>query len=134
MATLPDSSTAAVYAAEEKDYPTETFLVDKSTGSIRKIGGGLAAMKQAVEIILSTERYQNQIYTSNFGCEFDKLIGKPMEYVTSMLKRRLNEAFSMDSRVLALENFVFDTGQPGILKCTFDIKTVFGAISGEVKI
>lgn len=134
MATLPESASAAINENESREYPTETYLVDKSTGTIKKVGGGLEAMKQAAEIILDTERYQNQIYTSNFGRELKKLIGKPPEYVASMLKRRIQEAFSADKRFLSIGNFVFDTSELGTLKCIFDIKTVYGTVPGEVEI
>jgi hypothetical protein len=134
MATLPKSANTAIYENENREYPTETYLVDKSTGTIKKVGGGLEAMKQAIEIILDTERYQNQIYTSNFGRELKKLIGKPPEYVTSMLKRRIQEAFSSDKRILSVNDFLFDASDLGTLRCTFKVKTVFGTIPGEVEI
>lgn len=134
MATLPKSANTAIYENENREYPTETYLVDKSTGTIKKVGGGLEAMKQAIEIILDTERYQNQIYTSNFGRELKKLIGKPPEYVTSMLKRRIQEAFSSDKRILSVNDFLFDATDLGTLRCTFKVKTVYGTIPGEVEI
>jgi hypothetical protein len=134
MATLPNSAKTAIYENENREYPTETYLVDKSTGTIKKVGGGLEAMKQAIEIILDTERYENQIYTSNFGRELKKLIGKPPEYVTSMLKRRIQEAFSSDKRILSVNDFLFDDTDLGTLRCTFQVKTVYGTIPGEVEI
>ncbi len=132
MSTLPES-VSTIYGENTVEYATDTYLVDKSTGTIKKVGGGLEALKQAAEIILDTERYQNQIYSSNFGRELKKLVGKPPEYVASMLKRRIREAFSMDSRFLSVDNFVFETTL-GSMKCTFDIKTVFGMVSGEVEV
>lgn len=134
MATLPASADAGINSSSEKEYPTDTFLVDKSTGSIKKVGGGLEAMKQAAEVILSVERYQNQIYTSNFGRELKKLVGKPPENVASMLKRRVREAFSTDSRFLSVDNFVFESTNLGTMKCSFDVKTVYGTVSGEVEV
>ncbi|WP_024348040.1 DUF2634 domain-containing protein [Lacrimispora indolis] len=133
METLPESSGAAAYKSEAKEYPTETFLIDESTGCVKKVGGGLPAMKQAINIILNVERYQYQIYTSNFGRELNKLIGKPPEYVTSMLKRRIEEAFSIDSRILSVDNFIFKVSL-GTVKCTFDVKTVFGTVPAEVEV
>lgn len=132
MSTLPES-VSTIYGENTVEYATDTYLVDKSTGTIKKVGGGLEALKQAAEIILDTERYQNQIYSSNFGRELKKLVGKPPEYVASMLKRRIREAFSMDSRFLSVDNFVFEITL-GSMKCTFDIKTVFGMVSGEVEV
>ncbi|WP_124065735.1 DUF2634 domain-containing protein [Clostridium sp. E02] len=133
MKTLPESSRADARKSEAKEYPTETFLIDESTGCIKKVGGGLLAMKQAINIILNVERYQYQIYTSNFGRELNKLTGKPPEYVTSMLKRRIKEAFSMDSRILSVDNFIFEVSL-GTVKCTFDVKTIFGMVPAEVKV
>lgn len=132
METLPESSRAAAYKPEAKEYPSETFLIDES-GCVKKVGGGLPAMKQAINIILNIERYQYQIYTSNFGRELNKLIGKPPEYVTSMLKRRIQEALSMDSRILSVNNFAFDI-KLGTVKCSFDVKTVFGTVPAEVEV
>ena len=134
MATLPDSSSVLIYESEKREYPTDTYLVDKETGTIKKIGNGLEAMKQAAEIILSVERYEHQIYSSNFGRELKKLVGKPPEYVTSMLKRRIREAFSMDSRFLSVDDFVFEAIDFGLIKCSFNIKTVYGTVSKEVEI
>jgi len=134
MSTLPDSANTEIYGGSSVEYVTDTYLVDKSTGTVKKVGGGLEAMKQAAEIILSVERYQNQIYTSNFGRELKKLVGKPPEYVTSMLIRRIQEAFSVDSRFLSVENFSFDTTALGSMKCTFDVKTVYGTVSREVEV
>lgn len=134
MATLPGSWDTSIYEGKSVEYVTDTYLVDKNTGTIKKVGRGLEAMKQAAEIILSVERYQNQIYTSNFGRELKKLVGKSPEYVTSMLKRRIREAFSVDSRFLSVENFSFDTTNLESMKCTFDIKTVYGTVSGEVEV
>ncbi|MGC6173302.1 DUF2634 domain-containing protein [Lacrimispora sp. 38-1] len=134
MATLPDSSSALFYESEKREYPTDTYLVDKGTGTIRKMGHGLEAMKQAADIILNVERYEYQIYSSNFGRELKKLVGKPPEYVTSMLKRRIREAFSMDSRFLSVDNFVFETTDAGTIKCGFQIKTAYGTLSEEVEI
>ncbi len=133
MATLPKSAETAFYENKNKEYSTETYLIDKSTGTIKKMGGGLPAMRQVIDIALNVERYQYQIYTSNFGRELNKLIGKPPEYVTSMLKRRIREALCVDSRIISVDNFIFDVSL-GTVKCTFDAKTVFGTVSSEVEI
>lgn len=134
MSVLPEASSYNIYQAEPKEYPTETFLINKETQRIERIGGGLEAMRQAVEIILNIERYQYQIYSSNFGRELNRLIGKPPDYVASMLKRRIKEAFSMDSRILSVEEFEVQEKGIGTIACTFTVKTVFGNINEEVEL
>lgn len=135
MATLPESAEFNPYEARKVEYPSETFLINNSTKRIEKMAGGIEAMRQAIEIILNTERYHYQIYTSNFGHELHYLIGKPPEYVMSMVKRRVQEAFSMDKRILGVENFEFKTSVAGtVIHCTFEVKTVFGEVTAEVKL
>ncbi|MFQ7553495.1 MAG: DUF2634 domain-containing protein [Blautia marasmi] len=77
MATLPETANYNVYEAQTVDYPSTTFLIDRESGRIEKTGGGLEAIKQAIEIILQVERYRYQIYSPNFGHEMNSLIGKP---------------------------------------------------------
>ena len=134
MGTLPESADLAMYQADSMDYPSETFLIDKNIGRVTKVGGGIEAVKQTMEIILSTERYAYQIYSSDFGSELKKLIGKPPEYVESMIKRRIQEAFSVDSRFLSVDGFSFETTPGGCLHCSFTVHTVYGAINSEVEL
>lgn len=134
MGTLPNTVSFDAPGVSSAEYPTETFLVDEDTGGISRTGGGLEAMKQAIRIVLNIERYAYQIYSPNFGRELNDLVGKPPEYVASMLKRRIGEAFSNDSRILSVDNFFFDTSEPGTIVCTFQVNTAYGMVPGEVKV
>lgn len=133
MATLPETVPFDVLEAANADYPSDTFLIDKEAGVISKVGGGLAAMEQAVQIILNVERYAYQIYSPNFGSELNSLIGRPAEYAASMLKRRIQEAFAVDSRILSVDHYVFEE-RMGTVKCSFEVKTIYGLIQAEVEI
>ena len=96
MATLPESADYGINGAETVEYTTKTYLV--KDGRICGMADGLEAMRQVIDIMLRTERYQYQIYTSNFGVEFQGLIGKVPEYVMSMVKRRVTEVLMTDKR------------------------------------
>lgn len=130
MATLPESGKLNAYDSMADEMASETFIIKE--GRIIRVGGGIEAMKQAVEVILSVERFYYQIYSPNFGVELKGLIRKPPEYVSSMLKRRVTEALSGDSRIISLDNFSFVT-RGGAMYCAFEVKTVYGTIEGEVK-
>lgn len=134
MPILPETANYNIYQAEPKEYPTETFLINRETQRIERIGGGLEAMRQAVEIILNIERYQYQIYSSNFGRELKRLVGRPPDYVASMLKRRIKEAFSMDSRILSVDEFEVEEREMGTITCSFVVRTVFGDLNEEVEL
>lgn len=133
MATLPEGvgmDTSLTYV----DRPTNTFMIDWSSRQISGMGSGLAAMRQAVDIILNTERFRWQIYSPNFGVELEELIGEEYDYVTSEIARRVEDAFSTDSRVLSVGNFVFTDQGQGVLKCVFDVSTIFGPVQAEVTV
>ena len=73
MATLPEGVGLDV-TLHHVGKPTKTFLIDWSSKQISGMNEGLLAMRQAVEIILQNERFEWQIYSSNFGSERESLI------------------------------------------------------------
>ena len=119
---------------EYTELPTNTFIIDWSSRQIAGIGTGLDAMRQAVEIILANERFRWQIYDSNFGVELEGLIGDDLDYIKAEIPRRIEEAFSVDSRILSVDNYIFTETSPGVLSVSFDVQTVYGAIQEEVSI
>lgn len=131
MATLPESADYGIHQAEAAEYPTSTYAV--KDGRICGATDGIEAIRQAIEVILGTERYQYQIYTSSFGAELSGLTGKAPEYVMSTLKRRVTEALLTDRRIMAVENFAFRQADEA-LECRFDVRTVFGPVRTEVSI
>lgn len=131
MAMLPEGVGVDV-SLSYVEKPTHTFIIDWSAGQISRMDSGLAAMRQAVEIVLKNERFQWQIYTSNFGSELRDLIGEEYDYIISELPRRVEEALLVDSRILSVENFVFSMIGGDRVSCTFDVITVFGAFTQEV--
>ena len=132
MATLPDGVGLDV-SLKHTEQPTNTFLIDWSSGQISGMDEGLKAMRQAVEIVLQNERFRWQIYDSNFGTELEDLIGEEYDYIVSELPRRIEEAFSMDSRILSIENFQFAEQGSGKVTVSFDVATVYGTLSEEVE-
>lgn len=131
MATLPQNvgvSTEFHY----RDQPTNTFLIDWSSRQIAGMDSGLSAMRQAVEIMLQNERFRWQIYDSNFGAELEGLTGEDYSYIVSEFPRRVKDAFSVDNRIVSVDNFVFNDLGSGKMLITFDVRTVFGSITEEV--
>lgn len=133
MATLPQGVGISA-PTEYVDLPTNTFIIDWSTKQIAGTGSGLAAMRQAVEIILNVERFRWQIYDSNFGSELQDLPGNESDYIQSELPRRIEEAFSVDNRILSVDNYVFTVDGRGNLTVTFDVQTTYGTIPEEVTV
>ena len=65
--------------------PTNTYRIIIDKDRVSGETDGLEAMKQAVYLILSTERYAYPIYSWNYGVELKDLFGQPTTYVEAVL-------------------------------------------------
>ena len=108
-----------------QDQPTLTWIADPVTRRIRGRGDGWEAIRQAVEIIVSVERFKWQIYTPNLGTE--------PGYAASELQRRLEDAFLPDSRILGIKDFRW-TFSGVSLTASFTVPTVFGDVPAEMEV
>lgn len=99
-------------------------------GVLSGVVDGLEAMRQAVLLILSIERYKYIIYSWNYGVELDDLFGKPMPFVMPEVKRRITEALMQDTRVTGVTGFEFEP-QGRALLVRFTARTVYGEIEAE---
>jgi hypothetical protein len=96
---------------------------------------GLTAMRQAVAIILGVERYRHEIYTPNAGVElFDGLIGAEYGFVVSELRRRIDDAFVPDVRILGTSDWVFEQSDKNSITASFTVNTVFGGFETGVSV
>lgn len=121
---------------KESDLPTKTYKMHLSRNVIRNKTDGLDAMRQVIFKTLQTERYRHkEIYSDNFGVEFEELIGADPMYAKTEIERRIKEALLWDERILSVSNFEFVTKR-NTLHVTFTAKTIFGDIteSTQVKI
>lgn len=93
------------------------------------------AMKQAIFLILNTERYEYPIYPWSYGAELGDLIGQPIPYVLPGIKRRITEALEQDDRITRVDGWEFDVKR-GRVTTSFLVHTIFGdiPIQKEVKI
>lgn len=114
-----------------ENEPSLTWYIDQGSKRIKGLCDGYAAVRQAVDIILHTERYRWQIYRPSSGVEYDGLIGLDSGYVALELRRRITDALMMDSRVTGLSGF--STSVSGdALSISFVVNTVYGDIPEEV--
>ena len=125
MAITPTAGAVSLAnTLEIVEQPTLTYYVDPDTKRIRGT---------AVEIILFTERYRWQIYSPYFGAELDNLIGLDSGYVAAELLRRVRDAFSVDSRILSVEDYKY-TYKDGVLTASFTVRTIFGNLEQTLEV
>nr|DAS41832.1 MAG TPA: Protein of unknown function (DUF2634) [Caudoviricetes sp.] len=116
---------------EIEEIPTYTYKMISDNNRIQGYTDSLDAMKQAIFKILSTERYQHQMYSWNYGVELLDLYGEPISYVCPELERRITEALTWDKRIKSADNFEFDTSEKGEIHVSFVAHTIFGDIDAE---
>ena len=115
---------------EYQELPTRTFKLYIDDEIIIGMTDNLEAVKQAIYLILSVERYQNIIYSWDFGIETVDLFGKEKNYVLPELKRRIQEALLQDSRITSVYNFKFESVKKQIT-ASFTIITKYGELEAE---
>lgn len=115
------------------EVPTKTFFIDFINNKIVGTVDGIEAVKQAVFLILNTERYENMVYDWEYGFESQDLIGMPIGYVYPELKRRIEEALTQDDRIESVENFNFEK-KGTIVTVNFTVTTNQGAFETETEV
>ena len=76
MPTLPTSSIDISAGVTFQQQPSRTWYINRETRRIQGEVDGLAAVRQAVEIILNVERFRWQIYRPYSGMQWEGLIGQ----------------------------------------------------------
>ena len=129
---LPQSNIDLSRGVVFQDQPSLTWIADPVTNRLRGRGDNWEAVRQAVEIIVNVERFKWQIYTPNFGTDYGGLLGTDPGYAASELRRRLEDAFLPDNRILGIKDYAY-TFRDVSLTVTFTALTVFGDVPGSME-
>ena len=133
MATLPEVigfDTDITIASQQ----SKTCIIDRSTMQVAGMDNTLEAVRQAVEIALNVERYRWTIYSTNFGNELDGLVGEDETYIIAEVPRLVEDALSVDSRVLSVDDYTFTRVGKDSMSVTFTVHTVYGDLSEVLEI
>jgi hypothetical protein len=116
---------------EITSQPSKNYKMNLNGDSVKGFCDELDAMKQTIFRILQTERYENIIYSWNYGIETVDLYGMPVTYVCPELERRITEALMIDERIIRVYDFEHDLNQRGSVHTTFKVDTIFGTTEAE---
>lgn len=122
---IPSSNISTNLTVVETEEVNKTYKVytDKIQGKI----DGLDALEQAIYKVLNTEKYEHQIYSFNYGIDFQSLLGKDSIYVKMEMKRRIQECLLQDSRIESVDDFSFKVSGDEIV-CEFVVTSKYGDI------
>jgi phage baseplate assembly protein W len=113
----------------EEDLPSLTYRItdgDIVSGHV----DGLDAMKQAIRLILTTERYDYDILPWEYGVELKHIFGMPTDYCVAELERVIKEALLRDDRISAVDGFAFEARKRNVA-VSFTVHTVYGDLDME---
>lgn len=111
--------------------PSNTYFINFSVKEIQNKITGLNAIKQAIYMMLNTEKKAFTIYPLDYGVSFEKYIGQHYDFITGDAPREIKESLLKDNRILDVTNFKFSKEKEKIF-ITFTVVTVYGEIDGEV--
>lgn len=104
----------------------KTFKVDFENQCVKgMITEPLEAVKQATFFSLNTPRFEYLIYTSDYGHEFNDLIGKEKEYADGEIRRMLEECLKVDERILSVENLEISKDKENY-NLVFTVRSIYG--------
>lgn len=117
----------------ESMEPSNTFFIDFEKGRISGFIDKKEAVKQAIMLILNTERYKFLIYSWNYGAELEALIGTHPDIVEDEAERLISEALLQDDRITAVYDFEFSRNRDTLL-VNFKVDSIYGDIDIETEV
>jgi len=115
-------------------YPIQEWLLNTDSQKLTESEQTLSAIAQDITFALSVERNKYPIMSSNFGVEFEDLLGKDEAYVKANIKRRIQDALLIDDRIISVSNFAFKKVNGDSLFVSFVVETVLGTIETTTNI
>lgn len=114
---------SAVYSV----YPDRTYHIDLKQKRIYGYCDGVEAIRQAVYKILAVIRFEEIIYSDNYGSRLIDCMDRLKPYAWAEIERTITQALLYDDRITAVEDFQFaeDKGNK-VLNVSFTVKTVKG--------
>lgn len=104
---------------------SKTYLINFGVDKIQNKIDGLTAIKQAVFMILSTQRGGFSIYPLDYGTNLNQYIGKEINYIKGDIGREIKESLLKDRRILDVKDFTFEQSKD-ILYITFKVISIYG--------
>lgn len=118
-----------------RNVPTRTYKIITEKNRVNGFTDNIDAMRQAIWLILNTERYQYPIYSWKRGIETLDLYGENMLVAQGVIQQRIIDALMQDSRITNVTNFE-TSHERNKLTVSFTVITIYAEIdySWEVNI
>lgn len=109
---------------ETQEYNDKTYKYSYKDKVVTGYCDKKDSVMQAIYFMLTCERYQFPIYSTNYGVELKDLIGQPIGLVESEVRRRIEDCLKQDDRITKVDDFIFERNRH-MLHVTFTVYTTF---------
>lgn len=109
-------------------HPSKTWRLEN--GHLQGMIDGAQAVAQAVDLMLSTERFYYDVFSYDYGVELADLVGKDRAFVKADIERRITEALEQDDRITGISDFEISFDRE-IANVSFTVNTIFGDLDTE---
>lgn len=105
MALVPENYSEILDEQEEAEVvvePSKTWAINFETGTIGKFIDEAEALRQYIRKAILTERARFAIYSDDYGCELNELIGDDVvteDLLDAEIPRIVYEALAYDERI-----------------------------------
>ncbi|MDQ0112321.1 DUF2634 domain-containing protein [Paenibacillus harenae] len=116
----------------QKKPVLRTYSLDLETGEIGRQIDGLEAVKQFIHKAIQTIRYAYPIYSNDYGCEVQLMLGKAYSqgFIQVEMIRMITEALIYDERINRVYEFEIEWENDEV-KASFLVDSTLGMIRYE---
>lgn len=114
--------------------PSLTYKLDLENKRIMGKVDNSDSVFQAIQKILSTDKYAYDIYDWNYGHELLKLVGKEFSYIEVKLPQIIEEALLQDDRIKEITDFEITQLSIDTLSVSFRVITIFSTINYNMEV
>lgn len=114
--------------------PSLTFKIDFERNRIIGKVDKREAIIQMLQLLLNTERYAYSIYSSQWGTENEKLIGKDYDFITAEIKRTITDAIMVDDRIVSVTDFIINQTGLDSVEISFIVNSIEGPINMSMEV
>lgn len=128
---IPANNTLLSTEIKVVRQPSLTYKMDFEKKVIVGKCDEIEAMKQAIVKALDTERYDEIIYSWNYGTEMKNVYGCELTKACARIQDVIIDALIQDDRIIQVTNFNFRLLPKNALHIQFTVNTIFGDVSME---
>lgn len=131
---IPANNTLLTTNIKIIQQPSLTYKLDYDKKVIIGKCDKIDAVKQAIIKVLDTERYDEIIYSWNYGTEMKNIYGNDRTIICSKIQDVIIDALIQDDRIKDVSDFEFSFDKKNAVNVKFNVTTIYGDVDVERRV